>query len=29
VELRARAAEIGVPFLAKGNLHALRLAVQG
>jgi CheY-like chemotaxis protein len=27
VELRARAATIGVPFLAKGNLHALRAAV--
>ena len=27
VELRARAAEIGVPFLAKGNLRALRAAV--
>jgi CheY-like chemotaxis protein len=29
VELRARAAKIGVPFLAKGNLRALRAAVQG
>ena len=28
VELRARAARIGVPFLAKGNLRALRAAVQ-
>ena len=28
VELRARAASIGVPFLAKGNLRALRAAVQ-
>ena len=27
VELRARAARIGVPFLAKGNLRALRAAV--
>jgi CheY-like chemotaxis protein len=27
--LRSRAAEIGVPFLAKGNLHALRSAVTG
>ena len=27
VELRARAAKIGVPFLAKGNLRALRAAV--
>ena len=27
VELRARAAKIGVPFLAKGNLRALRSAV--
>jgi two-component system response regulator AlgR len=27
VELRARAATIGVPFLAKGNLRALRAAV--
>src|SRR4051794_40983630 len=29
VELRARAAKIGVPFLAKGNLRALRAAVLG
>jgi CheY-like chemotaxis protein len=29
VELRARAARIGVPFLAKGNLRALRAAVRG
>ena len=29
VELRARAASIGVPFLAKGNLRALRAAVRG
>lgn len=29
VELRARAAQIGVPFLAKGNLRALRVAVNG
>ena len=29
LELRARAADIGVPFLAKGNLHALRAAVVG
>jgi CheY-like chemotaxis protein len=28
VELRARAATIGVPFLAKGNLRALRAAVR-
>ena len=28
-ELRARAAAIGVPFLAKGNLRALRAAVEG
>jgi CheY-like chemotaxis protein len=28
VELRARAAKIGVPFLAKGNLRALRAAVR-
>jgi|SRR5690348_6796788 CheY-like chemotaxis protein len=28
VELRARAAQLGVPFLAKGNLRALRAAVQ-
>jgi DNA-binding NtrC family response regulator len=28
VELRARAASIGVPFLAKGNLRALRAAVR-
>ncbi len=27
VELRAQAATIGVPFLAKGNLRALRAAV--
>ena len=27
VELRARAAKIGVPFLAKGNLSVLRAAV--
>ncbi len=27
VELRARAARMGVPFLAKGNLRALRAAV--
>ena len=27
VELRARAARIGVPFLAKGNLRSLRAAV--
>jgi DNA-binding NtrC family response regulator len=27
VELRVRAARIGVPFLAKGNLRALRAAV--
>ena len=27
VELRARAASIGVPFLAKGNLRSLRAAV--
>ena len=27
VELRARAERIGVPFLAKGNLRALRAAV--
>jgi CheY-like chemotaxis protein len=27
VELRARAARLGVPFLAKGNLRALRSAV--
>jgi DNA-binding NtrC family response regulator len=27
VELRARAAKIGVPFLAKGNLRSLRAAV--
>jgi len=27
VELRVRAAKIGVPFLAKGNLRALRAAV--
>ena len=27
VELRAQAARIGVPFLAKGNLRALRAAV--
>jgi DNA-binding NtrC family response regulator len=29
VELRAQAAAIGVPFLAKGNLRALRAAVGG
>jgi CheY-like chemotaxis protein len=29
VRLRARAAAIGVPFLAKGNLRALRAAVRG
>jgi CheY-like chemotaxis protein len=28
VELRARATELGVPFLAKGNLRALRAAVR-
>jgi CheY-like chemotaxis protein len=28
VELRARAARIGVPFLVKGNLRALRAAVR-
>ena len=28
-QLRSRAAGIGVPFLAKGNLHVLRAAVQG
>jgi CheY-like chemotaxis protein len=28
-ELRARAARIGVPFLAKGNLRTLRAAVAG
>jgi DNA-binding NtrC family response regulator len=27
VELRAQAAKLGVPFLAKGNLRALRAAV--
>jgi hypothetical protein len=27
VELRTRAAKMGVPFLAKGNLRALRAAV--
>lgn len=28
-QLRRRAAGIGVPFLAKGNLHTLRAAVAG
>lgn len=29
LELKERAAEIGVPFISKGNLRALRAAVRG